>query len=82
MKKTFDLQRISHSEHEGTPLITSLLLYSYVIVHYTYHVACAEIRKLRDDRVLIAFGRKLTCIQTLDTPATVHPSRDRCMISF
>jgi hypothetical protein len=26
--------------------------------------------------VLTAFGRTLTCIQTLDTPATVHTSRD------
>jgi hypothetical protein len=33
-------------------------------------------------RVLTAFGRTLTCIQTLDTPAKVNPSRDRCMISF
>jgi hypothetical protein len=33
-------------------------------------------------RLLTAFGRTLTCIQTLDTPATVHPSRDRCMNSF
>jgi hypothetical protein len=29
-----------------------------------------------------AFGRTLTYIRTLDTPATVHPSRLRCMISF
>jgi hypothetical protein len=33
-------------------------------------------------RLLTAFGRTLICIQTLDTPATVHPSRDRRMISF
>jgi hypothetical protein len=26
--------------------------------------------------------RTLTCIQTSDTPATVHASRDRCKISF
>jgi hypothetical protein len=32
--------------------------------------------------VLTAFGRTFTCIQTLYTPATVHTSRDRCMIAF
>jgi hypothetical protein len=32
--------------------------------------------------VLTASGCTLTCIQTLDTPAKVHASRDRCMISF